>query len=128
LKWIFNRAVRHEKLKINPIASVKRLPENNVRQRILTVEEFTALINACDPHLQPIVQTAYYMGIGTEGMLPWTSMNLPLRAHSNERFPFIRGHIKTMFIIRKHPVADIVYVRGKRRLRSLGEALRREKV
>jgi len=44
LKTILNRAVRHGKLESNPIGHVKLLPENNVRQRILTQEELDLLL------------------------------------------------------------------------------------
>ena len=63
LKVVFNRAIRHGKLKENPIANIKKLSENNVRQRILTPDEFTALLNASDLHLKPIVQMAYFMAM-----------------------------------------------------------------
>lgn len=36
LKAILNRAVRHGKLQHNPLTHLKRLPENNIRMRILT--------------------------------------------------------------------------------------------
>lgn len=41
---------------------VKMLPEDNKRPRFLSQEECTALINACDPHLKPIVVTALNTG------------------------------------------------------------------
>ena len=78
LKVIFNRAVRHGKLKENPIASIKKLPENNIRQRVLTSEEFEALLNACDLHLNPIVQMAYFMAMrkGEIIRLTWPEVDL----------------------------------------------------
>jgi integrase len=78
LKIIFNRAVRHGKLKLNPIAQVKRLPENNIRQRVLTHEEFTALLNASEPHLRPIIQMAYHMGMRKDEIvrLVWSEVDL----------------------------------------------------
>ena len=51
LKTILNRAVRHGKLQHNPIEQAKKLQENNVRERILTGEEFEALFEACPKHL-----------------------------------------------------------------------------
>ncbi len=39
LKTILNRAVRHDKLEFNPVKEVKKLPENNVRMRIISKEE-----------------------------------------------------------------------------------------
>jgi integrase len=74
----FDLAVKHGKLKLNPIANVKRLPENNVRQRILTLDEFTTLLNACDPHLKRIVQMAYHMGMRKDEIvrLTWPEVDL----------------------------------------------------
>jgi integrase len=63
LKWILNRAIRHGKLELNPVNGVKRLPENNVRMRILSHEEFEHLLRECDTHLRPVVMTAYYLGL-----------------------------------------------------------------
>jgi integrase len=78
LKVIFNRAVRHGKLKLNPIVQVKRLPENNVRQRILTSEEFNVLLDASEAHLKPIIQMAYYMGMRRDEIirLTWSEVDL----------------------------------------------------
>ena len=61
LKTIFNRAVRHKKLLNNPIQKVGKLPENNVRDKDLTQEEFNKLLAACPAHIQPMVEMAYYM-------------------------------------------------------------------
>ncbi|MGA2466036.1 MAG: site-specific integrase [Thermodesulfobacteriota bacterium] len=78
LKVIFNRSVRHGKLKVNSIANVKRLPENNIRQRVLTSEEFNTLLNACDAHIQPIVKMAYHMGMRKDEIirLTWPEVDL----------------------------------------------------
>jgi len=78
LKVIFNRSVRHGKLKQNPISEVKRLPENNIRQRILSQDEFKALLNACDDHLKPIIEMAYWMGMRKDEIvkLTWPEVDL----------------------------------------------------
>ena len=78
LKTMFNRAVRHKLIDRNPISEVKKLPENNVRQRILTQDELEALLNACEPHLKPIIQVAYYMGMrrGEIINLTWPEVDL----------------------------------------------------
>lgn len=78
LKVIFNRGVKHGKLKINPIANVKRLPENNIRQRVLTSEEFNTLLNVCDIHIRPIVKMAYHMGMRKDEIvrLTWPEVDL----------------------------------------------------
>jgi len=78
MKVIFNRAVGHGKLKLNPIANVKRLPENNIRQRVLTLDEFKALLNACDGHLKPIIEMGYWMGMRKDEIvrLTWPEVDL----------------------------------------------------
>jgi integrase len=58
---MLNRAVRHGKIESNPIRDVKALPENNVRERILTQDEFERLLLACPEHLAPVVITAYFL-------------------------------------------------------------------
>jgi integrase len=78
LKWIINRAIRHRKLQHNPANGVKRLAENNVRMRVLTPDEFKALVNACDDHLKPVVTMAYYMGMRRDEIvrLTWPEVDL----------------------------------------------------
>jgi len=78
LKVIFNRAIKHGRLKLNPIANVKRLPENNIRQRLLTGDEFKALLNACELHLKPIIEMGYWMGMRKDEIvsLTWPEVDL----------------------------------------------------
>jgi integrase len=45
------------------VRNVKLLPVNNRRLRYLSKEECQALINACSPHLKPIVITALNTGM-----------------------------------------------------------------
>jgi integrase len=78
LKVIFNRAIRHGKLKDNPITNIKKLPEHNIRQRVLTSNEFRALLSASDLHLKPIIQIAYFMAMrkGEIIKLTWPEVDL----------------------------------------------------
>jgi len=78
LKWIFNRAIRHEKLQHNPVNGVKKLVENNVRMRILTQEEFERLLKECDTHLHPIVQMGFFMPMRKDEIVPlvWPEIDL----------------------------------------------------
>jgi len=78
LKVALNRAVRHGKLQINPISNVKKLPENNVRMRILTQEEFDNLLGKCSLHIQGPVMVGYYMGLRLSEVinLAWTEIDL----------------------------------------------------
>jgi len=72
LKTMLNRAVRHEKLNDNHLSKVKRLAENNVRERVLNSEELARLLNSCDTHLKPIVLIAYYTGMRKSEILELT--------------------------------------------------------
>ena len=78
LKTMINRAVHHGKLKHNPIGGVKKLTENNVRMRILTKEEFSNLLDHCEPHLRPVVKMAYHMGprLSEILLLTWLEVDL----------------------------------------------------
>jgi len=81
LKWIFNRAIRHGKLEHNPANGVKRLPENNVRMRVLTQKEFDLFMEKCDKglyHLRPVIAMGYYMGMRRSEILylTWQEVDL----------------------------------------------------
>ena len=78
LKTIFNRAIRHEKLDSNPAQRVKKMPEHNVRMRILTTEEAERLFSCCPPHLRPVVVTAFYTGMRLSEIvnLTWSKIDL----------------------------------------------------
>ncbi len=102
LKVIFNRAVKHGRLKLNPIAQVKRLPENNIRQRILTLDEFIALLDACEPHLRPIIKVAYYMGMRKDEIIRLTWSEVDLRK-GFIRLPAERTKTDSPRIIPLHP-------------------------
>jgi len=79
LKTAFNRAIQNEVLERNPVALVKMLKENNVRDRVLTDAEYKALLNACtEPYLKLIVVTAYQTGMrrGEIENLQWDRVDL----------------------------------------------------
>jgi integrase len=78
LKTILNRAARNGKLETNPVEKVKKLPENNVRMSVLTQDEFDRLLDACAPHIRPIVLMAYFMGMRRSEIvdLVWSEVDL----------------------------------------------------
>jgi integrase len=54
---------------LKQIRKVKLLPENNHRLRDLSTEGCQSLINACSPHLKPIVITALNSGMRKQEVL-----------------------------------------------------------
>jgi integrase len=72
LKHMFRKAVDWEMTEEEVLKRVKRVklePENNKRLRYLSQEECQALLNACKPHLLPIVITALNTGMRKEEIL-----------------------------------------------------------
>jgi integrase len=47
----------------NPVSNVKFFDEHNIRDRILTADEFHRMLNASPGHLKPILQCACYTGM-----------------------------------------------------------------
>jgi len=78
LRTIFIRAVRNGKCERNPMLYVKFLKENNVRDRVLSVEEFERLLKVSPDHLKPILITAYETGMrsGEIFKLTWEQVDL----------------------------------------------------
>lgn len=78
LKTVISRAIKHGKLDSNPISGVKKLPENNVRERVLGNDGFEHLLDACPKHLRPIVLVAYYTGMRRSEILflTWDEVDL----------------------------------------------------
>ena len=72
LKHMFTKAVDWEMVEddtLKKMRRVKLLPENNRRLRYLSMEELQSLIDACPPHLRPIVTCAVNTGMRKEEIL-----------------------------------------------------------
>ncbi|MFX0201861.1 MAG: tyrosine-type recombinase/integrase [Candidatus Hodarchaeota archaeon] len=79
LRHIFNMGVEWDLMEENPFPRKRFLfRENNKRTRYLTEEEIQKLLDACSPHLKPIVITALYTGLrkGEILKLRWEDVNL----------------------------------------------------
>jgi integrase len=78
LKTIFSKGVKNEKAERNPTYGVKLLKENNVRDRVLSSEEYALLYTHCLPYLRPIVKLAYCTGmrLGEILGLTWGQVDL----------------------------------------------------
>ena len=77
-KRIFNLAVRDELVTKNPCLKVKRIHEDNARDRILSQDEFRGLLVGLPPHAANIVMVGYYTGMrfGEIVQLTWDRVNL----------------------------------------------------
>jgi len=72
LKHMFTKAEEWEMVSeqvLKKVRKVKQLQENNRRLRYLSTQECCDLINACKPHLKPIVITALNAGMRKEEIL-----------------------------------------------------------
>ncbi len=72
LKHMFTKAVEWEMVEeeiLKRVRRVKLLQENNRRLRFLNQEECQSLIDACSPHLKPIVITAMNTGMRKQEIL-----------------------------------------------------------
>jgi integrase len=107
LKTILNRAVRHGKLQHNPLSNLKRLPENNVRMRILTPDEFERLVQVCPDYLRPVVLMAYHMGLRRSEILEliWPEVDLK---KGFIRLPPERTKIDQARVIPIHPMVKAI--------------------
>ncbi len=78
LKRMFNLALREEMVLRNPCIKVSQLPEENIRDRILSYQELQRLLKYLPPHTQLIVKTGYFTGmrIGEILNLTWDRVNL----------------------------------------------------
>jgi integrase len=63
LSKMFSLAIRHKKADKNPMAAVERLREHNIRDRVLSPEEFQRLLEALPSSLHLVIIIAYYTGM-----------------------------------------------------------------
>jgi len=54
------------KLEINPIVRIKQLEENNIRERVLSQDEFERLLSNCHGEIKGCVLIAYYLPMRQE--------------------------------------------------------------
>jgi integrase len=78
LKRMFNLAVREELAERNPCWKIKMLPENNTRDRILSVDELERLLGYLPLHAGRVVHFAYLTGMraGEIFNLTWDKVDL----------------------------------------------------
>ena len=77
LKTLFTKAVEWDKTDSNPVKKVKLYKENNIKERILTLEEEKKLLDAAAPHLKDILTIALNTGMRRNEILgiKWKNIN-----------------------------------------------------
>ena len=78
LQTIFNRAAMNARADRNPAKGVRPLKLNNVRDRIMSQDEYSRLLAHLPYYLKPIVKLAYYSGMrkGEILNLRWDQIDL----------------------------------------------------
>lgn len=78
IKTALNRAVTYEKISSNPIKDAPILKENNIRERVLSDQEFEKLLAAAPEHIKPILIVAFYEPMRFEEiiLLEWEEVDL----------------------------------------------------
>lgn len=72
LKACLNKAAKYGRIDLNPVASMQLLEEDNVRERVLTNEEFKRLFDCTADYLKPAVLMAYTMPMRQSEILKLT--------------------------------------------------------
>ena len=79
LRAMLNKGLDHSKIESNPIDRIKQLEENNVRQRVLSSEEFESLYLHCPPSLKGIVLMGFYLPMRQAEILNLTWKEIDLK-------------------------------------------------
>ena len=79
LRAMLNKALDHSKIKSNLIGRIKQLEENNVRQRVLSSEEFETLYLHCPASLKGLVLIAYYLPMRQAEIMNLTWQEIDLK-------------------------------------------------
>jgi integrase len=134
LKTIFSKAVKNGKAERNPTYGVKLLKENNIRDRVLSQEEYENLLTHSAPYLKPVVKLAYHTGmrLGEILGLTWGQMDLregfiklaPKDCKTNEgRLVPLNGELVEMFKAMPRGLPGLpVFLRDGKPITSIREA------
>ena len=79
LRAMLNKAVLHSKIDTNPIGRITHLEENNVRERVLSHEEFEKLFQSCPEGLKGLVLIGYYLPMRQTEILNLTWKEIDLK-------------------------------------------------
>jgi integrase len=134
LKTIFSKGVKNGKAERNPTYGVKLLKENNVRDLVLSAEEYDNLLTHCLPYLKPLVKLAYHTGmrLGEILGLTWGQVDLkegfikltPEDCKTNEgRLVPLAGELVEMFKAMPQGLPGVpVFLRDGKPITSIREA------
>ena len=98
---MLNRAVDYGKLEINPIGRIKQLEENNIRERVLSQDEFERLLSNCHGEIKGCVLIAYYLPMRQEEIVNLTWEEIDFK-HGFIRLGANRTKTKTVRSIPMH--------------------------
>ena len=98
---MLNRAVDYGKLEINPIGRIKQLEENNIRERVLSQDEFELLLSNCHGEIKGCVLIAYYLPMRQEEIVNLTWEEIDFK-HGFIRLGANRTKTKTVRSIPMH--------------------------
>ena len=79
LRAMLNKALDHSKIESNLIGWIKQLEENNVRERVLSPEEFETLYLHCPASLKGLVMIAYYLPMRQAEIMNLTWQEIDLK-------------------------------------------------
>ncbi len=72
LRHMLNLAEREGKIEAIPFKGLKALKENNVRNRVLSHDEYMRILANCPPHTAQVVKMAYYTAMRQREILDLT--------------------------------------------------------
>jgi integrase len=78
LKHLFTMAITWGKVAENPVKRVKRIHEPHGHTRCLTPAEEDRLLDACNPHLKPVVIAALHTGCRQSELLSLRCANVDI--------------------------------------------------
>jgi integrase len=99
---MLHRAVDYGEVEINPIGRIKQLEENNIRERVLSQDEFKKLLSNCYGDIKGFVLIAYYLPMRQEEIINLTWEEIDFK-HGFIRLGVNRTKNKTVRSIPMHP-------------------------
>ncbi len=121
LRGMLNKAVQWEMIEKNPAARVKMFPEPPGRNQFLTADEAGRLLDACPPHLRPIVLCALETGMRKSEILglKWTDIRNGMIYLSADRTK--NGKAREIPVSRRL-AAELLRLRNRRRTEEVSAA------